>query len=194
MGLDYPDVMIDLETVDVLPTSAILSIGAVKFNRKTKDIGPTFYRVIRLESCYEFGLTKDKETLKWWSEQSAEARRPFVQPGEELLTVLWNFKEFLGSKDHLLWGNGSDFDNTILANAYRQCRMEVPWNFRNNRCFRTVKDSFLIKTDSIFQGTKHNALDDAINQAKHLQELVALNSSLFQTIKYFLKQKFLTKN
>ncbi len=66
-----------------------------------------------------------------------------------------------------MWGNGSDFDNTLLEEAYRATGIKPPWRFTGNRCYRTVKNLFPdVWVDPV--GTAHNALDDATYQANHL--------------------------
>jgi exodeoxyribonuclease VIII len=69
--------------------------------------------------------------------------------------------------DCKLWGNGASFDNAILANAYAALKMEQPWAFWNDRCYRTIK-AMHPKQKQQHLGTHHNALDDAISQAEHL--------------------------
>ena len=72
--------------------------------------------------------------------------------------------------DAHIWGNGAAFDNVVLASAFRATGMQVPWAFWNDRCYRTVKSLFSnVKLKR--SGTHHNALDDAVTQAKHLLEI-----------------------
>lgn len=69
----------------------------------------------------------------------------------------------------LVWGCGSDFDNVILASAYRRCGIDLPWMWWDNRCYRTMKNQFKnCVAEPVRRGIKHNALDDAIHQASHL--------------------------
>jgi exodeoxyribonuclease VIII len=74
-----------------------------------------------------------------------------------------------------VWGNGSDFDNKLLSTAYEKIGWKhlIPWNFRNNRCYRTVKNLYpSVKMKR--SGDHHNALDDAKSQANHLLELLKI--------------------
>jgi len=65
----------------------------------------------------------------------------------------------------LVWGNGADFDNMMLASLYDACRLAVPWKYYSNRCYRTLK-SFSRPSDMVTrEGIHHNALDDAVHQA-----------------------------
>lgn len=66
--------MIDLETMDNKPTSAIASIGAVFFDPETGEMGEQFYQRVSLGSCVGHGLTMGSETVLWWMRQDAEAR------------------------------------------------------------------------------------------------------------------------
>ena len=58
-------------------------------------------------------------------------------------------------------------DNVILRSAYQRRRIEPPWLWWNDRCYRTVK---ALHRDVPFErlGTHHKAIDDAISQAQHL--------------------------
>jgi len=65
-----------------------------------------------------------------------------------------------------VWGNGSNFDNVILEHTYRLLNIKLAWKNQNDRCFRTLKKIYPeMKIERC--GTYHNALDDAITQAKH---------------------------
>lgn len=169
------DIMVDLETLDTRPSSIILSIGACVVNWGRGEPTDPFYRVISVESCKEVGLTESASTKAWWDRQSPEARTVFTDPNVPLLQAMTDFAKYLkffGIKDVKLWGNGSDFDNTIIAHAYNALGLDAPWRFYNNRCFRTIKNAM---SDHIKEpkreGTYHNALDDAMHQARSLLQL-----------------------
>ena len=67
----------------------------------------------------------------------------------------------------LLSRNGAAFDNVILASAYRRNGTRQPWQFLNDRCYRTMKAQYpAVKMQR--NGTHHNAVDDAESQARHL--------------------------
>ena len=71
------NVMVDLETLSTKNNATILTIGAIKFNLKDapgEGEQNTFYMRVNLDSCKELGLDIDKNTEKWWNEQSPEAR------------------------------------------------------------------------------------------------------------------------
>jgi len=173
------DLMLDLETLGTKSNSVILSIGAVFFNPITSKIGDEFYCVIDRQSCYNAGLEDDQSTIDWWHEQSNEAREAVFNNLDRisLANALIDFDSFIRQNANLktvkVWGNGSGFDNVILNNAYRAINVNPPWSHRNDRDVRTIVDlgrdlGIDPKSTMVFEGTKHNALADAIHQAKYL--------------------------
>ncbi|WP_409277834.1 3'-5' exonuclease [Providencia rustigianii] len=89
------------------------------------------------------------------------------------LSNLCKFSRKNLTDDVQVWGNGVDFDNVILRNAYNSVGLEPFWNHWNNRCVRTIVElgrnaGIDPKTTLPFVGEPHNALDDAIHQAKYV--------------------------
>jgi len=172
------DVMIDLETMGQGPDAAIVAIGAVEFNRETCELGATFYTAVDLESSVRAGGVIDAGTVMSWLRQSAEARAALsVAEAVQLPTALAAFSGWLRGRADLskvrIWGNGADFDNVILGNAYRRLQLLQPWKFWNSRCYRTWKSEH---RDVAMEraGVHHNALDDAISQAQHMLQVPLL--------------------
>lgn len=163
------NIMIDLETLGTRPTAAILSIGAVFFDKE--GFGEEFYQTITLDSCTRAGLTISGDTFKWWMAQKAEARKALFESNHDLTSTLLRFDGWIHQHSNadkvLVWGNGADFDNAIMQHAYAAVDRPVPWKFWNNRCYRTTT-ALLGKAPRNQEGVYHNALDDAKSQAKHL--------------------------
>lgn len=157
--------MVDLETLGLAPDSIIVSIGAVVFDE----------RGIQGEGSWNLHLVQpdrhlDVGTVKWWMQQSDEARKVFSRTDAVALSyALEEFsKEF--DKDTRIWCNGANFDEVLLANAYRQMNRGAPWAYKNVRCFRTVRAMYPdVKIEE--SGVKHNALADATWQANLLIEI-----------------------
>lgn len=166
------DIMVDLETMDTAVTASILSIGACRIDWKTGETADPFYCVIDLQDCLANGLTKSASTEGFWNKQSPEARKVLTDPSVSLFKGLADFGMYLkmfGVRSVRLWGNGSDFDNAILSHAYSKMNLNLPWLFYNSRCYRTAKDLGKAQetwVDLERVGVHHNALDDAIYQAK----------------------------
>lgn len=163
-------VMLDLETFGNKPGSVIVAIGAVTFSGN--QIGSEFYRRIDARSCIEVGLKMDPETVLWWLKQSEAARIEITKGGDALAIALMDFRKWLNQQgaECDMWGNGSEFDNVLLAAAYDACQSVLPWKFWNNRCYRTVKNLFP-SIPYTKPATAHNALEDAKAQAVHLMKI-----------------------
>lgn len=161
------NVMLDLETMGTCGNSAIIAIGAVRFDTEVTD---RFYEVVTLQSSVDVGLKIDPSTVIWWMDQSDEARGQFKRKGTVLPEALLRFANWVGHGAEV-WGNGASFDNSILSNAYLKCGITQPWEFWNDRCYRTIKSMNKgIKLNRV--GTYHNAVDDAESQALHLIEIL----------------------
>jgi hypothetical protein len=166
-------VMLDIETMGNSSEAAIMSIGACYFNPATGEIGEIFHQQINLQSSVDFGLTMDVSTILWWMKQSDEARSKFYDNHKQahITTVLTAFSAFVKPNSQV-WGNGATFDNTIMKNAFEKCGLGCPWKFWNDRDVRTMVELGLSvgidpKRDLPFEGVKHDALADAIHQAKY---------------------------
>lgn len=172
--MKYEDLMLDLETMGMPPTGAIIGLGACFFDLKTCTIGPTFYRAVNLATSVRDGGTLTPSTIMWWMGQSQEARDAVRFSATDIRTVLTEFAEFISEhsrvQDVRPWGNASSFDLTLLGGAYTRTGMKAPWYFTNERCFRTVRCMYpAVEYNPDDKGTDaHNALADAIFQAKHL--------------------------
>ena len=126
-------IMIDLETMGNKSYSAIVSIGAVKFDIKTGETGETFYRNINLQSSLDAGLQIDVDTVLWWMNQNEEARKKLTESTVVLQQALEDFSKF-SSKEYEIWGNSARFDIGLLQNAYNKLNMPICWDFRKERC------------------------------------------------------------
>ena len=168
------DLMIDTETAGMPPTGALMSIGAVFFDLHTQTVGPSFNRTIHLASSVKHGGTIDPGTVLWWLRQGDAARKAVAYGGEPLDLVLTEFSSWIAQtcrrEDVRPWGNGASFDLTIVGSAYKRLGLQTPWHFTNERCFRTIRNQHpTVEYDTDEKGTgAHNALIDAVFQAKHL--------------------------
>jgi len=172
-------IMLDIETMGNTSNSAITSIGAVQFDLETGETGETFYTKVHLQSCLDSGLVMNADTVLWWLKQSDSARLELTnKPGEPnpptIAEALLKFSEFVrkmpaGKKENIyVWGNSARFDCGIMSDAYKAVGLRIPWDFRNERCLRTlVAFEPQIKDQTKFEGTVHNALDDCRHQIKY---------------------------
>lgn len=168
----YDNIMIDLETLGLTADSVILSVGAVKFNMDDGMDDAAFYAVCSISSQSRRHVNGD--TLAWWMSQNESAKNIFTDPAKQPLEkVLLDLKQFVDRDDYLLWSNGADFDIPMVAHAMRMYEIAPLVKFYNHRCFRTYKNEYKSCPQPPFEGTKHNALMDAIHQARWLQAIHA---------------------
>lgn len=179
----FPDVMIDIETMAPEPctTAAIISIGAVAFDAARRiDAADLFKANILFTDPDLQRFTFDGGTVQWWMGQSAEAKQALVEPAPiKLRRALHDFSEWLIPR--LQFGEGSTrriwgvagFDQVNVKNAFRVMNMPLPWLRGDEMCYRTMRrlfdpDRLLVKRD---ESGQHDALADAVAQARHLQGL-----------------------
>ena len=168
------DIMIDLETLDVLPTATILSIGAVRFDPFGDDVNnpacTKFYTRVDVDSCDHLGATVSQSTLEWWANQSKEAQEEAFHPDnridikdamDQLYKFCWGAKR--------VWSHGSGFDIIILEHYFRKIEKAIPWSFWEARDTRTLFDIGINPTRPPV--LKHHALEDAWNQAVGVQNV-----------------------
>ena len=177
------DISIDCETLSTRPTAAVISIGAVAFNRKTGELGKEFYREIRVDDAIKYGHVSG-DTLSWWmGNPSARVNLFTANDKAHALDTLAQLSEFVRGfgPDVKVWANGAANDIPWLENLYLVAGRDTPTprHFRNMRDLRTLRGlAGDPKFPGIeFTGVKHNALDDA----KHQARLIHANLSYIKT-------------
>lgn len=171
-------VMLDIETMGNSTEAAVMSVGACYFDPATGEIGEKFHEKCSLKSSVECGLVMDSSTVLWWMSQSDEARSKFYSNESEqhINEMLLKLASFIDEGSQV-WGNGATFDNAIIKSAYKKALgFEAPWKFWNDRDVRTIVElgyqiGFNPKRDMPFEGVRHDALDDAIHQAKYVSAI-----------------------
>ena len=166
--MNYAHCMIDIETISTQPDATIISIGAVHFNPDCSELGPTHYQKVNWDQNRHISPA----TVHWWMQQSDEARTEFITQTNEanLHEALSSLQQFV-KRGQQVWGNGCMFDMGILENAYAQMELRVPWDFRNIRDVRTICELSNQERPALPEGQSHNALNDAIYQAKYVSAM-----------------------
>lgn len=174
-------VMLDLETMGNNPQAPIMSIGAVAniFDGEGKWVELSEFSVaVSLESAVQAGAKIDPDTVLWWLQQSDSARSALIQSADktvDLYVALEYLDNWLGVYDKpLIWGNGVDFDNMIVTQSAELVGLPPLWSYRQNRCFRTLKNMFgtSVPEPARFVESCHIATEDARHQAKWLGEIL----------------------
>lgn len=166
-------ISLDLETASTAHNAAIVQLAAVA------STGKHFNSLISLAISEAHGFHVDVETMSWWNKQDPELRNRVFSGKEHPQEVLeqfitWCYELCEGNWDRIyIWGNGVDFDCTILRNAIEMFGT-CPFSYRNMEHLRTLKraipvyvqedahDVFMGKYSGMFQ--PHDALGDALYQ------------------------------
>lgn len=166
------NIMIDLETMSLAPNAAIISIGAIAFD--ANHISNSFYTTIDLADCQKLGLDINAETVLWWLSQSKAAQDSLVSSTNvPLLKALTQLTTWVASYEGpalQVWSNGYK-DLQWLESAYAVCEIERPWQYWQERDFRTIK-AVLPYVSIPDESIAHHAMYDARWQARYLMEVV----------------------
>jgi Fe-S cluster biosynthesis and repair protein YggX len=165
------DVMLDLETLDTLPESVILTIGAVKFDPYSNKIGDGLYIKPDVDEQSANGRTINEDTLNWWMNQAEDVREEALSMHDRISVeeMYRQLNRFLVGADNV-WAQGPVFDMVIMANIYRQYGWPTPWQYWQVADSRTL---FKVHGDPRVKGKAglHNALEDCISQAQAVQTI-----------------------
>lgn len=172
----------DIETLAKSPAAKIGAIGVVLVDVIEGREAGRFYTPVCLDS--QLHREECQDTIEWWEQQKEQFPAAYTEMYAEdiermsLRGALEALSAFLkanfGAKKIQLMGNGPEFDNVILAHAYEQAELEVPWHYSGNQSLRTalwmgqVLRGIEPKYAIAFMGTQHHALHDAVHEARCL--------------------------
>lgn len=163
--------MIDLETLDLDTTAAVIQIGACAFTIND-GIVDSFETTIELTDAMEYG-TVSGATLKFWMEQSDPARLSVVSGTKSSSAAVSEYKNWLGCLGLSVgrlpnhhWSHAT-FDFPVITHLCNNLKVKDPHYYHNTRDLRTLK-AFAgeVDTTGIEKGVAHTAKEDAIYQAK----------------------------
>lgn len=159
---ETPNIALDIETLSTQPTAAIISIAARTFSFHESPesqlccdaVAEKFHCFVSASSCAMEGMHFDMQTVRFWQQQSEEAKAPFCQlTGQEIpiasaLDLFTRFidrvRETAPEQNIHLWCQGTDFDIPILKNAYHTVLgWPTPWQHRELRDSRTFIHTIL---------------------------------------------------
>ena len=172
MSQNKVHVMVDIETYDVIPSAVILSLGACTIRDSAAGC---FYT--EFDPNTQSDRTTSASTIEWWKRQGEDKipnkSTTYLEDG------LRKFSFWLSSlrAEPIIWCKGTDFDVAILADAYKYYNMRIPWKYNNIRDMRTLKKCHPQLT-YIENPNPHHALQDAIYQTHHLQQIFMYNQHL----------------
>lgn len=156
------DISFDFETCALCPNAAVMSVGAVAWDRSNPhspfiklkgenviDPSSQYLAHVDLRGMFVDGFAFDKATSDWWSRCSDDARNAVLAPDEcgvncspiqDVVKGLFDFIEEVKDESHedvCLWAQGSDFDTAILRNICYKYGLEIPVKYTQFRDHRT---------------------------------------------------------
>ena len=194
---------IDLETWGKKPGCAIRSIGASVWNNTTgKRVpdAPLLYVNVCKKSCFDKGLVFDADTVRWWEKQGEEAQKALESHQVSLTEALDRLRRYVTEVETLVgdnvevWGNGKEFDISILEACYTAVHQRAPWPFWASADVRTAVRlgrmlGIDVKGNLPFTGVPHFALDDSTHQGQYTAETLHLIKQVFDVGLETLKEQ-----
>lgn len=170
--MTFTEVMLDIETLATTPDAMMISLGAAL---RTPD-GLIHTIELPIETVADDRLAIDPGTVRWWLRQDEPARASVSGKGMSLLQACINFNNALSSfvrdpKELRVWGNGSMFDNVIVKHNYKIAGVEPVWGYRNDMCYRTLKNLYP-QIPYVAPENAHIASEDAKAQLIHLEKIL----------------------
>lgn len=170
-------IMPDIETLSTNVRATVLTLGACAFDLDTGEIVSTISLRFSLEDQKLLDRHICPKTMKWWSEQNTTAReeafrqddaKPVVEAVSAFDAWVVEQRGRNPAMKTCIWANDPDFDLVILTSLFRDVGKEPPWQYWESRSVRTMKMIGEMRKVQLPKrgGTHHNAVDDAVHQAK----------------------------
>ena len=164
---NHVNLMFDIECLGLKPGCSILQIAAVPFSFAAEGY-TNFDVVINRQSCIDAGLVEDPETVRWWQNQNANTVFKVFSGTVSIKDAMERLYLYCKSLNAVIhpWSNAASFDLQILRYTFDLLHIPVPWNFRDEMCFRTLKNLFPLTAceKPVKYGPNHDAYFDAMHQ------------------------------
>jgi len=163
--------MVDIETLATSEDAAVIAIGLVPFDRD-RVYGEDGVELL-ISPNHARGRA-DPATVRWWAGQEQGVfLRMLSGKASEPRTCEAVRAFFSEHEPGTLWANSPSFDITILRSLFERCGRGFPAHFRDERDCRTLfalaRELGISYSEAYEDATKHDALSDAIAQARAVQ-------------------------
>lgn len=172
--MNYPDIMVDLETTGTSPDeNAIIQIAAVRFNLREGTVSPHVFDQALLLPPTRYW---DEDTRRWWSNKKEVFQSIYARARPPRM-VVDAFAKWVreGVSDPVFWAKPISFDYPFMQSYFREFEVSNPFHFRmaeNMNTFiraRHFPDRPPAYEKEIpFDGDEHNGIDDCFHQIKVL--------------------------
>lgn len=119
------DVMIDIESSGLYAEEhAIIQIGAVPFDRATRELGEPFNECLSIPEDRKWM----PHTEKWWNETNPYRLEEIISKGKYHRKILLYFKEYIESFDgEVRFWSHHTLDWEMIQNYYRSYNIKSPF-------------------------------------------------------------------
>lgn len=167
-------VMLDFEALGNGKHACVVQMGACYFGamHELPDVR-TFKVNVNAEDAIYNGAEMDASTVYWWLSQSPEAIKSILaEPRILEADAFEQLNDFLAPADEI-WSHAT-YDFVILTEALKRLGIKPAFSYRAARDIRTLHALSGFNRDSIKrEGTHHDALDDAVYQARYVSAMIA---------------------
>lgn len=164
----------DFECLGNSFNAPIIQIGAVKFNING-EILDEFQQNIKWESLQKLPFTMDYSTVKWWMQQTKDARDSILdQNGAvNLKKAFSDFRKWIDEPKDYKYFTHATYDAVIFSNTCKVLGIDVFIPFRLQLDIRTLH---FIAGDvyAVREGIHHSALADAQHQANYISKMLRI--------------------
>jgi len=168
-----PDVMIDIETLDVSPKAVVLSVGMCKFHPSDSSREPFdgAHFKLDIDTQSDKGRVIDDGTISWWATQPKEIQEAaFSEEGRvSVESCAKDINKYLVGVNKI-WACGPDFDMVILQSLFTDFGLHCNWKFWQYMDVRTLFQMMPRDPRKDMDFDAHNALADAIAQSICVQK------------------------
>lgn len=167
-------ISLDIETLSLKTNALVLQVGFCLINLDTGCRSmPVRLNVGRSQQEQRH---QDPDTIAWWNNQDPDIRIAVLYPAASSMVSIQSVHFELSKvcqPHRTVWANSPSFDCVILRSLFEDCGLEAPWNFRDERCLRTMAK--FVDPEGNRKPPKnqnaHDALCDAEWQADYLYNL-----------------------
>lgn len=169
--------MVDIETLDVEPTAAVVALAAVVFDPRSTTDDNEFAVTISKRSNIDQGRSVSQSTLEWWNAQDLAAKAAvFNNPNQtDLRSAMVRFASWcnrLRPTCTRIWAKDPDFDVVILRETFKTLGIFWPFKFWEARSCRTAMEMAYPEGDFPMvevDGPLHDPLVDCKKQVLEIQ-------------------------
>ena len=169
--------MFDIETLGVESTTVILSAAIIHFNPEDK---PSYDDLLNKALCVKFDSrdqvtrlkrTVDKNTIKWWGEQSEYVRNLAFNPSrgdvtaEEGIKQLSEYVDKYNGREQTMWARGS-LDQMAIDSLAKKLDLQAITHYSKWRDVRTAVD-IMYGTTNGYCKVEHPTFRDSMVSKHH---------------------------